>query len=108
MTGERLEIVGWQRFQHYKDRDPPWIKNYTRLLADHNYLRLTLRQRGILHGLWLLYAASGRDLGASAARLGQMLGDPTVRRRDLERLSEAGFIRILASTPLAIARSREV
>jgi len=98
----------WDEFQHYKDRDPAWIKNYTRLLADENYLALTLRQRGILHGVWLLYAASGRKLGSSPARLGLMLGDSSVRRRDIERLEQAGFIRVFASTPLALARSREV
>lgn len=102
----RIEVCNWNKFQHYKDRDPPWIKNYTRLLADHNYLSLTLRQRGILHGLWLLYAASGRDLGHSPAQIGSMLGQERVRTRDLERLEQAGFIRTFASAR-ALARSRE-
>lgn len=28
-----LRIVGWDKFQHYKDRDPPWVKLYRDLLT---------------------------------------------------------------------------
>lgn len=109
MSELRIEIVGWERFQHYRDRNPPWVKNYLSLMSNRNYLNLSFRMRGILHGLWLLYAASGRDLGASPAQLGRMLGDSSVRMRDLERLNHAGFIRISASGTLASrARSRDV
>ncbi len=112
MTGEPtrwIHVCRWEEFQHYKDRDPRWIKSYTRLLGDWNYLRLSLRLRGLLHGIWLLYAASGRELGASPAQLGRMLGDDTVRMRDLESLSHAGFIVLSASKSLAprYPRSRE-
>ena len=89
-----IVIPRWEEFQHYKDRDPKWIKVYTRLLASQSYLALSFRQRGILHGIWMLYAASGRELGASPARLGLMLGDPTVRARDLISLEQAGFLQL--------------
>ncbi len=94
-------IPNWPRFQHYKERRPVWIKAYTELLADRAYLKLTLRQRGLLHGLWLAYAASGLDLGSSAAQVGRVLGEPTVRTRDIEALNHAGFITLSASKPLA-------
>ena len=48
-----IEIPNWDRFQHYRDRDPPWIKFYTELLHDPDYLALSGDQRAILHGLWL-------------------------------------------------------
>jgi hypothetical protein len=96
-----IVIPNWDEFQHYKDRRPVWIKNYTELTTDRKYMSLTLRQRGILHGIWLLYAASRRDLGANVAQLGRMLGEETVRTRDLEALSDAGFIELSASAPLA-------
>ena len=99
MSEERwIVIPNWGRFQHYQKRAgeqvtrPDWIKNYGRLLHDDAYLKLTLRQRGILHGIWLLYASSGQQLGASVAQLGRLLGEDTVRTRDLEALSDAGFI----------------
>jgi hypothetical protein len=103
-----IEIPNWDGtddpkagFQHYKDRDPKWIKSYTRLLAKDEYLQLTLRQRGLLHGIWLAYASSGRKLGASPAQLRRALGSETVRARDIEALNHAGFIVIRASGSLA-------
>lgn len=88
-------------FQHYKDRDPKWIKNYTRLLMKDEYRKLTFKQRGLLHGIWLAFASSGGKLGASPAQLGRILGEETVRTRDIEALNHAGFIEFLASGALA-------
>ncbi len=101
-----IHVERWDEFQHYKNRDPLWIKSYTRLLYDRRYIGLSFRMRGLLHGIWLLYAASGRDLGASPAQIGRMLGDTTVRMRDLVSLSDAGFITISASKVLSQSRER--
>lgn len=100
MTDGRIEIIGWDRFQHYKDRNPPWIKNYTELLADDGYLGLSGNRRAILHGLWLAYAMSHGRLADNSLSLSRRLS-VKVTRRDLEALSHAGFIRLVASTPLA-------
>jgi hypothetical protein len=101
MTAERyIEVLGWERFQHYKDRDPAWIKNYVRLLHNDAYLDLTLHQRGVLHGLWILYAANGRQIRDSTATVSRQLGG-RVSRATLEALNDAGFIRIVDSKPLA-------
>jgi hypothetical protein len=109
-TGEdELWIVvrKWNEFQHYRDREPPWIKNYTRLLSDPNYLSLTPHQCAVLHRLWLEYARSGCQLRANTASLSRQLG-VKVTKRTLEALNHAGFIDFLASTPLATrARTRE-
>lgn len=98
-----ISVRNWRNFQHYDPakRTPPWIKVYTELLDDEDYLQLTVRQRGILHGIWLLYAESRSKLGSNAARLGRRLGDPSVRRRDLDALEQAGFITFVASAALA-------
>jgi len=101
MSDGWIVIPNWDRFQHYRDRNPAWIKLYTELQYDEEWLRLSLRLRGILVGLWIEYALSRRVLGASPARLGRKLGDSTVRHRDLERLRDAGFIELSASKPLA-------
>ena len=102
MKEERwIVIPSWDRFQHYGNRSPIWIKNYTRLLSSSEYLSLSVRSRGILHGIWLLYASSWGELGASPAQLGRMLGLSEVRTRDIQRLVDAGFIEVSASKPLA-------
>lgn len=102
-TGKWISVRNWRSFQHYdpSKRIPPWIKNYTELLDTEEYLGLGFRLRGLLHGIWLEYAASRCQLGASPATLGRRLGDDSVRTRDLETLNHAGFIDIVASKTLA-------
>lgn len=33
-----LVVLGWEKFQHYKDRDPPWIKLYRDLLTSESWV----------------------------------------------------------------------
>src|SRR5712671_1241697 len=35
---EILTVCNWQRFQHYKDRDPPWVKLYRDLLTTESWV----------------------------------------------------------------------
>lgn len=52
----------WAKFQHYKDRRPPWIKLHRSLLHDHDFHQLTIPQQRHLMFLWLLYAESAAPL----------------------------------------------
>jgi hypothetical protein len=96
-----ISVRNWRKFQHYDPakRQPPWIKVYNELLDEDAYASLTLRQRGLLHGIWMAYARS--RCGLRVARVGLMVGDDTVRIRDIEALNHAGFIDIVASKTLA-------
>lgn len=90
--GVRFIVVpGWEDFQHYRDRDPVWIKTYTRLLSDDAYLTLSAHQRAVLHGVWLMYARSGAHLRLTTRSLSQQL-NLRVMTRDLEALNQAGFL----------------
>lgn len=91
---------GSDGFQHYRDRDPIWIKNYRTLLSSDEYLTLSFHIRGVLHGLWLAYAASNRQLRDSTLTLTRRIGQ-RVTTRDLLALNHAGFIEFSASRPLA-------
>jgi hypothetical protein len=96
-----IEICRWHEFQHYPDhRNVVWVKNYLRLLHNDDYLNLTAHQRGVLHGLWILYAASDREIADSTATVSRQLG-VRVSRATLEALNHAGFITFCASKPLA-------
>lgn len=33
-----ISVVGWEKFQHYKDRDPPWVKLYRDLLTTESWV----------------------------------------------------------------------
>jgi len=95
-----IVIPNWDKFQHYRDRDPTWIKNHRSLLHSDAYRNLSYHQRGVLHGLWLEYAAANRQIRDSTLTLTRQLGQ-RVSRRDLETLNHAGFIEFSASKPLA-------
>jgi hypothetical protein len=104
LWGERWIVIpnwdGSKGFQHYTERDPIWIKNYVRLLHSDEYLKLTFVQRGVLHGLWLVYAASDRQVRDDTSALCRRLGE-RVSRQTLNALNRAGFIEFSASKPLA-------
>lgn len=44
----------WQKFQHYKNRKPPWIKLYRDLLDDFDFQCLPDASRALAPLLWLL------------------------------------------------------
>ncbi len=105
--GEWIVVRNWEKFQHYKDRTPPWIKVYTsELLHSAEYRSLTLATRGLLHGLWAHYALARGVVPASVEQLSSVLG-ATAYQRQLVSLNHAGFIDLSASKPLALARSQE-
>src|SRR5262245_45142952 len=101
-----IVVEHWNRYQHYGDRSPAWIKNHLDLLHNDGYLELTPNQRAVLHGLWLLYASAHGEVRENTARLSRQL-NLRVMRRTLEALNHAGFIRFSASKPLALTRSGE-
>jgi hypothetical protein len=97
-----ISVKNWRRFQHYDPtkRTPPWIKNYTELMSDDAYLELSMHRRGLLHALWMEYASSRCRLTANTATLSRRLGGK-VTSRDLQALTDAGFIDLVASSVLA-------
>lgn len=90
-----IHVRNWDRFQHAdttkRGRTPTWIKNYTRLLSDDNYLDLTPAQRAVLHGIWLEHARSGGKVPNDTAKLSRRLGT-RVTERTLDTLQTRGFI----------------
>ncbi len=95
MSAGYIYVKNWNQFQHYKGRDPVWIKLYRALVDEDDYLRLTLADRGLLHDIWKLTALAGNGrVSANRKSLGRRLN---VRRVSLEPLIRAGFIEVRAS-----------
>ena len=57
-----LRIKNWGEFQHFKDRAPPWIKLYKKLLDDKNWHELDADAAKCLISLWLLASETEGDL----------------------------------------------
>jgi len=114
-----LIIKNWNTFQHYKDRNPPWIKLHRALLDDYGFAALPDATKAHLVLLWLFAASQiGGRIPNDAAFLSRKLG--TTELIDLEALVNAGFLipeqnasnalaecKHDASNVLALARSRE-
>lgn len=49
-----MKIKNWEKFQHYKNRKPPWIKLYRDLLNDPDWFNLDPKLCKLLMMLWLI------------------------------------------------------
>jgi hypothetical protein len=97
-------VPKWDKFQHYTDRDPLWIKVYTELGSNPDFCDLTAASRGVLLTVWVEFARSRGQLKLSRV-LDQIPNKGLTK--SLESLSDAGFILLSAIKPLALTRSRE-
>jgi hypothetical protein len=104
-----IVVPNWQKFQHYRDRSPTWIKLYSELTHKHDWQQLSFADRGLLVTAWLAYASSDGVLHVSrmVALCGAHANAYGNVTKGLKRLSDAGFLELVASRPLALARSRE-
>jgi hypothetical protein len=96
-----IRIPGWSKYQHgdatKRGNNPKWIKLYTALHSDDRYLSLTGPQRAALHGIWIEYARSGREILDNTARLSRRI-NMRVSRHTLTVLNHAGFIEFCHDT----------
>lgn len=49
-----MKIKNWNKFQHFKDRKPPWVKLYRDLLDDIEWHELDPKAAKVLTMLWLI------------------------------------------------------
>jgi hypothetical protein len=54
----RLIPKGWRDFQHYKNRNPPWIRLHRKLLDDRVFHSLPTASKALAPMLWLLASES--------------------------------------------------
>lgn len=100
-----LQVVAWEKFQHYKDRNPPWIKFYSSLLEDPGMAALPDSSKAHLFGIWLLASRLGNRIPFDADFIGKRINATTPV--DIKSLILFGFLEPLAeclqhaSNPLA-------
>jgi hypothetical protein len=109
-----FSVKNFEKFQHYKDRSPPWIKLYNELLDDYEFGRLQDASKMHLIGIWLLASRSDNKIPHDSAWVAKRINANS--KVDLEELEQAGFIVLdqplqlpeqTASTPLAKCLTRE-
>lgn len=87
-------IVEWARYQHYRDRDPPWIKLHRDLLTSRTWVDSDDRSRLLAIACMLIAAGTENKIPADAKH---------VKRRayfdwepDFAPLVEVGFIELVS------------
>ena len=57
-----LRIKNWEKFQHFKDRRPPWIKLYRDIMDDVEWHDLKGNHAKALIALWLIASENDGNL----------------------------------------------
>ncbi len=83
-------VKGFERFQHYKDRNPPWIKLYNELLDDYEFGLLTDATKWHLVAIWLLASRYNNRIPADAKWIGQRIN--ATGPVDIVGLVKSGFL----------------
>lgn len=85
-----LAIKDWTKHQHYSKRRPPWIKLYTALLDDAQFLALPEVAQLQLVKLWILAARMCHPLPYDARLLAGKIGCKS--KLQLDALIASGFL----------------
>lgn len=102
-----FRIKEWEKYQHYKDRSPPWIKLHRELLTSQTWVMLDDDKKALAVACMLLAAATDNRIPLDSSyvqRVAYMKSAP-----DFDALIEVDFIEIIqekqktASKPLADA-----
>jgi len=100
-----FSIVNWKRFQHYKERNPPWIKLHRELLVSRAWISADDATRSLMIALMLIAADTDNKIPADSEyvrRRAYLNSEP-----DFSRLVEAGFIEQAESASDVLATCKQ-
>ena len=89
-------VRNWDKFQHYKDRTPPWIRLHRALLDDYEYHCLPDASKALAPCLWLLASENDDptcgEIRASDEKIAFRLRMPVKKfQESVKALIEHGF-----------------
>jgi hypothetical protein len=90
---EYIRLTKWAQYQHYKDRNPPWVKLHRELLTSQTWVELDDASRVLAVASMLVAAATDNKIPASPAyirRVAYLNSDP-----DFAPLVRVGFVEII-------------
>lgn len=85
-----LRVKKFDDFQHYKDRNPPWIKLHRSLLDDYEFARLPDVQKAHLMLIWLYASHHEGRIPDDPKHIASKTG--ARKPPDLKALSQAGWL----------------
>jgi hypothetical protein len=84
-----LTIKNWKSFQHYKERNPPWIKLHRAILDDYAFCSLPDSAKCHLMLVWLYASQNNGQVPIDMPFLERKL---SIANLDLDLLVEHGFL----------------
>jgi hypothetical protein len=98
-----FRVRKWEDFQHYKQRNPPWIRLHRTLLRDHKFNKLTETEQWMLVRVWLLASETANHMAYDERWVRRAINSS--RKVPLEKFVSMGFLEetceLLASSLLA-------
>jgi hypothetical protein len=95
----KIKPKNWEKFQHYKDRCPPWIKLHRDLLNNRDFMCLPFASKSLAPLLWLL--ASEQADGIFDATIEEVVFrlriTPKEAKDGLKPLIQNGFFEVIES-----------
>ena len=91
-------VKNWARYQHYKRRNPPWIKLYTSLLDDYDFGCLQDASKLLALFVLMLAAKANNRLPLDPAWIQKRTG--LEQEPDLQPLFEHGFIVLIDASKM--------
>ncbi len=93
-----ISVPNWENLQHYKDRDPTWIKLYRKLLHKREWRQLSPEAAKYLVDIWMLASRYQGDIKLSQEAIAwEIRESPDDVRRWTQELEAQGFIKMLAT-----------
>lgn len=92
-----IAVKNLEKFQQFKRPNPSWIKFYTAILDDYEFLALSESSQRNLLMMWLAASRSRNRLPADPRMLAQAL--KTTSDVNIEELLNAGFIQYTDAPP---------
>jgi len=71
-----LSVKNLERYQHYRDRNPPWIKLHKSLYTDREFMSLSIEARYLYIGLLTLFSECANKLVEDRAYIAHRLAIP--------------------------------
>lgn len=93
-----LQVKNWEQFQHYKERNPPWIKLHRDLLRNYDFICLQDASKLHLMLIWLLASQLDNKIPADENYIKTQIGVNT--KINFKELIDKGFL-VDASNTLA-------
>lgn len=106
MNGNKhFTVPTLQRWQHYKDRCPPWIKLHRDVFNDYKFAQLSDAAKGHLMLIWLLASQIDNKVPYDHKWIAQKIG--AANKIDLDELQRAGFIIMLQDDSTMLAERKQ-